>query len=176
MGLWEDDLEAPDPLEEPELSRERVLVVLVPNARDWARVCAEHWYRIPLAKAPRHIVADYLAFYHPQGLGATRWTIPCYAPVRGYEVLPRRILLPQERDHPRAEQLYYRIEIGAVVALPQPIPSARLRRITFIETTLERLWWAREVNDLWLRQPPELGRQRALRLGEGAPPRAYAAA
>lgn len=182
MGLWDDPIEAPDyhkkgaPPEEGLLGRERVLVVVVPSACDWARVCTEHWYRIPLARAPRHIAADYLAFYHPQCLAATRWTVPCYAPVRGYQVLPRCALLPQEADHPRAEQLYYRIEVGALIALPQPIPSPRLRRITFIETTLERLLQAREVNDLWLHQSPGLGRQRALRLGEAMPARGYATA
>jgi hypothetical protein len=156
-------------------SQERVLVAVVPSARDWAQVCAERWYRIPLARAPRHIAADYLAFYHLKCIAATRWTIPCYAPIRGYQVLSRRALLSEEPNHPRADALYYRIDIGDLVALPQPIPSARLRRITFIETTLPRLLQAREVGDLWLRQPPSLGRWRALQLGEPGPARAYGA-
>lgn len=166
MALWDDAIEAPDRPDGVGLIPERVLVVLIPSVRDWVRVCEEGWYRIPLANAPRRIASDYLAFYHPQCLGATRWTIPCYAPVRSYQVLARRDLLPREADHPRAGELYYRIEVGALVTLPRPVPSRRLRRITFIETTLERLLQASEVNDLWLRSPSGLGRQRALLLRE----------
>lgn len=166
MGFWD--------LPEEGLPRhsddeERVLVALMPSAQDWARLCAEHWYRIPLAKAPRHISAEYMAFYHPKNISATRWTIPCYAPVRSYAVCTRGELLPEEPDHPRANDLYYRIDLGPLIALPQPIPSRSLRRITFIETTLSRLLQAREVNDLWLRSAPELGRWRALHLGEPRP-------
>ncbi len=41
------------------------------------------------------------------------------------------------------------IDIGPLWQLPQPIPSRRLRRITFIPTTLARLLAAREINGLW---------------------------
>ena len=35
--------------------------------------------------------------------------------------------------------------------MPRPIPSRRLRRITFIPTTLARLLEADEINDLWIK-------------------------
>jgi very-short-patch-repair endonuclease len=43
------------------------------------------------------------------------------------------------------------VMLGPLVALPHPIPSKRLRRVTFIPTTLGRLCAAREINDLWIR-------------------------
>ena len=35
--------------------------------------------------------------------------------------------------------------------MPRPIPSRRLRRLTFIPTTLARLLAADEINDLWIK-------------------------
>lgn len=127
---------------------ERVLVVVVPSLRDWDIVQHEHWYRIPVNRAPRQVGADYLAFYHT-GRFTNRWTIRQYAPVVGYRVCKRRELLPAELQHPRAEQMYYKVELGDLEELPRPICSPRLRRITFIPTTLERLLRAREINELW---------------------------
>ncbi len=77
------------------------------------------------------------------------------APVRGYHLSARRELIPEEPDHPRADERYYRIDLGELVALPHPVPSRRLRRITFIRTTLERLLHADEINDLWIRTPAQ---------------------
>ncbi len=162
MGLWEAE---GSPIWGHD--EERVLVAIVPSLRDWALVCEEHWYRIPLERAPQRIAASYLAFYHPACFRETRWTISYYAPLLRYRVVPRRVLLPGEPNHPHAEALYYRLEIGDLIALPRPIPSPRLRRVTFIMTTLSRLLSAREISDLWLRDAPQAARERALRLGEG---------
>jgi hypothetical protein len=73
------------------------------------------------------------------------------APVRGYRIASRRELIPDEPDHPRADQHYYKITVGALEPLPRPVPSRRLRRITFIPTTLARLMQAEEINDLWIK-------------------------
>ncbi|MHB0857447.1 MAG: hypothetical protein ACYC5M_07725 [Anaerolineae bacterium] len=147
---------------------EQVLVAVVPNACDWERVVREGWYRIPVERASRRLGAAYLAFYHTAACPDLRWSIRYYAPTRRYRIVPRRALLPDEPDHPRADALYYRIELGPLVALPEPIPSARLRRVTFIRTTLPRLLQARELNDLWEREAPGDGLRRAMRLGESS--------
>jgi len=75
---------------------------------------------------------------------SVRW----YAQVRGHELVTRRDLLPQEADHPRADQRYYKLQLGKLVELPHPIPSHSLRRITFILTNGKRLNEAWEINDL----------------------------
>lgn len=137
-------------------STERVLVAVVTHPRDWALIQREHWYRIPLAHAPQRLGAEYLAFYHTKAFEDLRWSIAYYAPVEGYRLATRRELLPAELTHPRAEALYYRIELGPLLALPRPILSPRLRRITFFYTTLDRLLAAREIRDLC----PELPRAR----------------
>ena len=145
--MWDDLLE----IEDLECAQypERVLVVVVPRLRDWELVRSEHWYRIPVATAPQRIGAQYLAFYHTKVFGPTRWSITYYAPIRRYRLVRRRDLLPDEPDHQHADHLYYKIEIGPLEALPRPIPSRKLRRVTFIMTTMSRLLAARDVVDLW---------------------------
>ncbi len=134
------------------LGDERVLVVVVTRQRDWELVQNEHWYRIPVSRAPQRIAAEYLAFYHTRAFGDLRWSITYYAPIRRYRLFHRRDLLPDEPDHPRSAELYYKVETGSLITLPHPIPSRRLRRITFIQTTLARLLGAEEINDLWERE------------------------
>jgi hypothetical protein len=142
--MWEDTAPAPD--ETP------VLVVVLNGFADLARAHDLGWYRIPLARAPRRIAADYLAFYQTGAFPpAERWAVRWLAPVRGYGITTRRELIPTEPDHPRADDRYYQIDLGALEPLPHPIPSRRLRRITFIPTTLGRLLEADEINDLWVK-------------------------
>ena len=144
---------------------ERVLVVVVPRLRDWELVLNEHWYRIPVEHAPSRLSTNYLAFYHTRSSGVP-WTIGYYAAVTGYHLLKRRELLPGEANHPRAEHLYYKIELGPLQLLSIPIPSLKLRRITFIPTTLSRLLQAEEVSDLWERDSQRDRLQRVLSLRE----------
>jgi very-short-patch-repair endonuclease len=132
-----------------------VLVAVVNNARDFARARDEGWYRIPVQRAPRRVAAEYLAFYQTRAFGDDGCAVNYYAPVRRFHLLTRAELLPQEPDHPRAADAYYKIEIGPLQPLPRPVPSRALRRITFIATTLSRLLAAQEINDLWQRDDPQ---------------------
>ncbi|MEF3274690.1 MAG: hypothetical protein K6356_09890 [Chloroflexus sp.] len=132
----------------------RVLVVIVPRPRDLAVVRVAGWYRIPLAHAPPRLAADYLAFYQPAAFGAERWRVQRYAAVTRYRIALRRELLPEEPRHPRANELYYRIDVGPLCELDRPVLAARLRRITFIATTFGRLQRASDVTDLFMPPPP----------------------
>ena len=161
--MW-DDL----PIEETasiNLSAERVLVVIVPSQRDWELVEHEHWYRIPVARAPARLTSEYLAFYNTSKV-ENRWSICQYAPVRGYRLCKRRDLLPDELNHPRANLAYYKIELGPLEMLPNPIPSLKLRRITFIATTIERLLQAHDVTDLWEHDSHANQLRRVMSIGE----------
>lgn len=129
-----------------------VLVAVVNDPDDLARAREQGWYRIPLARAPSRIGADFLALYQTAAFPpAERWAVRFVAPVRGYRLTTRRALIPEQPAHPRADERYHRVDIGPLWPLPNPIPSLRLRRITFIRTTLGRLLEAQEINDLWLR-------------------------
>ncbi|HEU5087064.1 MAG TPA: hypothetical protein VFT99_06450 [Roseiflexaceae bacterium] len=126
-----------------------VLVCLLNNQADYLRVRHQHWYRVPLARAPQPIAAHYLAFYLSARFGADRWAVRWFCAVEAVRITTRAELLPAEHAHPRAAQRYYRFALGPLEALPAAVPSRRLRRITFIPTTMARLLEARDVVELW---------------------------
>jgi hypothetical protein len=168
--MWDDAFSAPG---DPAPTAPRVLVAVMTSPRDWELVQRECWYRIPLARAPSRLAASYLAFYHTGAFPGLRYTISHYAPIERYDVVRRADLLPEEPNHPRAQERYYRLALGPMLRLARPIPSARLRRVTFIPTTLPRLLNARELGDLWDHPTAQQGRWRAMRLGERTPNKRY---
>jgi hypothetical protein len=114
-------------------AEDRVLVALLNNRRDFEIARDEGWYRIPLKHAPPSTTeAVVLAFYFTRAFGEEKWAIHWYAPVRGHELVRRRDLLPIEPDHPHADAPYYKLQLGPLIRLEQPIYSLRWRRITFI--------------------------------------------
>ncbi len=133
-----------------------VLVTVMNEPRDLVRAREQGWYRIPLSHAPPRVAADYLAFYQTGAFPPDeRWAVRWFAAIRGYHLVTRRELIPEEPGHPRADDRYYRVDLGPLELLPHPIVSRRLRRITFIRTTLSRLLAASEINDLWMRTPAQ---------------------
>lgn len=133
----------------------RVLVAVMNNTRDFHAARDEGWYRIPLNRAPDQVGAEYLAFYHTAAFEREKWSVRHYAPIWQYRVVTRLDLLPAESSHPRAEDKYYRLDIGPLQALANPIPSRKLRRVTFIPTTLSCLLAAEDVQELWQRRKSE---------------------
>jgi hypothetical protein len=129
---------------------DRVLVGVMPEPRDLEIARERQWYRIPARQLPDGIHAEYLAFYFtkrfPESL---RWAIHFYARRTGHELVRRKELFPDESAHPRANDLYYLIQLGPLRSKVPPIVSKRWRRITFIQTTWDRFVSAKEINDLF---------------------------
>jgi hypothetical protein len=125
-----------------------ILVAVMNNPRDLEIARLLGWYRIPLRSAPKVIAVDYLAFYQTGAFDVEKWCIQYVAPVRGHELTTRAELLRDETDHPNANLEYYKIELGPLASLPQPILAKSWRRITFFYTTGEYLLAAKTVNDL----------------------------
>jgi hypothetical protein len=126
-----------------------VLVALLNNPRDLEIVRAEHWYRVPAKHAPARLTQTrYVAFYLTKAFADCKWTIREYAPVQGHELVRRRELFPDETDHPRADDAYFKLQLGSLIALPRPIVSKGARRILFIWTTGSKFSRAVELNDL----------------------------
>lgn len=131
-------------------SSDRVLVAIMNSRRDFEIARDEGWYRIPCKHAPLSTTeAAALAFYFTKTFGDERWSIRWYGPVRGHELVRRRDLLPDQPDHPRADEPYYKLQLGPLVQLEFPIYSLRWRRVTFIETSWDRFTAAEEINDLY---------------------------
>jgi hypothetical protein len=125
-----------------------VLVCLLPSPRDLEIARLLGWYRIPLRTAPKVVAVDYLAFYQPSAFGERSGKIEFVAEVRGHELTTRAELLKDEADHPRAKEEYYKIQIGGLEKLKEPILADKWKRMTFLYTTGEYLLNAKTLNDL----------------------------
>ena len=125
-----------------------VLVCVLPSPRDLEIVRLLGWYRIPFRSAPKVVAVDYLAFYQPGSFGEQGGRIEWTAPVRGHELTTRAELLRDEADHPRANEEYYKIQLGPLERLAQPILAEKWRRLTFLYTTGEYLLKAKTLNEL----------------------------
>lgn len=106
------------------------------------------WYRIPLRTAPKVVAVDYLAFYQPSSFSDSGGRIEFVAPVRGHELTTRRELLKDESDHPRANEEYFKIQVGGLEKLSNPILADKWKRLTFLYSTGEYLLKAKTLNDL----------------------------
>ncbi len=125
-----------------------VLVCLIPQPRDLEIARLLGWYRIPLRTAPKVVAVEYLAFYQPSSFGDASGRLEFLAPVRGHELTTRAELLKDEADHPRAGDEYYKIQLGGLERLQEPIVADKWKRLTFLYTTGEYLRKARTLNDL----------------------------
>lgn len=126
-----------------------ILVAVMPNTKDFEIARLLGWYRIPMRMAPKIIDVDYLAFYQTGSFGFKhRWRIEYCAEVLGHELTTRGALLKDEADHPRANEEYYKIQIGPIEKLSPPIPAGEWKRITFLYTLGSLLNEARIINDL----------------------------
>ncbi|MDZ7843688.1 MAG: hypothetical protein U5K99_02630 [Anaerolineales bacterium] len=128
-----------------------ILVAILPEPGDlhYARVLG--WYRIPVRTAPRVLNVDYLAFYQPASFGDRKWRVEVIAPVLGHELTTRIDLLRDQPDHPRADQEYYKVQLGPLQRLPHPIQAGDWKRFTFLYTTGEYLQSGETLSDLTVR-------------------------
>jgi hypothetical protein len=137
---------------------DRVLVAYVPHPADFDIIRREGWYRIPQRFAPKGLHAEIIAFYFGSRFSEEKWAIHYFAANAGHELVRRRDLLPDEPDHPRADDIYYKVQLGPLQKLAQPIVSLRWRRVTFIHTTWDRFHDATEINDLFIEGGPYVDR------------------
>ena len=154
-----------------------VLIAIMNNQRDLEIARTQRWYRIPVKSANRLIQdleqMQYLAFYQTMIFKRDAFAVNYYAEIERTSTAPRIELLPDEAGHENAEVLYYKLEISPLQRLSQPIPSKRLRRVTFITTTLAKFSVAQEINDLFHTSPIEDLMWEALKVAEVRAERQY---
>ncbi len=125
-----------------------ILVCVVPQPRDLEIVRLLGWYRIPLRTAPKIVAVDQLAFYQSGSFGESGGRINYFSRVNGHELTTRSELLKDETDHPRANEEYFKIQLGGLERLSQPILANKWKRLTFLYTTGEYMLKAKTLNDL----------------------------
>lgn len=152
-----------------------ILIGVMPHPRDLDIARLLGWYRIPFRTAPKVVDVDYVAFYQPASFGEEqRWQIRHYAAVRGHELTTRGELLRSEPDHPRYHEEYYKLQLGPLETLPEPIRAEGWRRVTFFYSTGELFRQARTLSDLVVRSEEReilwrSLRERAMRAGSYQP-------
>ncbi|MEM8857774.1 MAG: hypothetical protein AAGD96_05610 [Chloroflexota bacterium] len=130
------------------LPDDRILVAYVPSPNDFLHIQNENWYRIPMKYAPKGLYSEFIAFYFGRRFGNKKWAVHYLAENRGHELVRRIDLLPNEPNHKRAQEIYYRVQLGNLHQLERPIISLQWRRVLFIHTTGDRFQTASELNDL----------------------------
>src|SRR5690606_13923644 len=71
------------------------------------------------------------------------------AAYRGLELAYRRDLLPDQPDHARANDRYYKVILEPIQIKTPPVLNTDKRSISFIRTTWDRFIHARTVKDLY---------------------------
>lgn len=131
------------------LPEDSVLVGVINRRRDLVYARDQHWYRIPQDRMPRGITASYIAFFLSRSFGERNGAIHFFAENHGLELHYRRDLLPNEPDHPRADETYYRVALGDVQPKLPPVVNNTRRTISFIYTTWDRFVLAKTIAELY---------------------------
>jgi len=131
-----------------------VLVAVLKNKHDLDILLNKNWYRIPVKSSPK-TQPDYIAFYQPVIFDAQGKCIQYYARVLRYQTSKRSDLLPDEANHLKANDPYFRIRLSKVKRLAKPIRNIVPRRISFGFTTLNRLLKAKDILQLYNVAPTE---------------------
>lgn len=129
---------------------DRVLIAYVPRSADFEHIRRQGWYHIPQAHAPKGLHAEYIAFYFGRDFADDKYAIHYFARNMGHELVRRCDLFPDQPGHPRANQLYYKLQIGPLQRRDQPILNLRWRRLLFAHTTWDRFRDAVEIGDLFV--------------------------
>ncbi len=129
-------------------STDLVLIAILNNLRDFDVIRLLGWYRIPLRHAPKIISMDVVAFYQTAEFGEQKWSIRYAARVQGVEMVKRSDLFQEDIHHPRAQEEYYKLQLGPLEVLPHAILSRVWHRITFFYTSGDKLLSARDIQDL----------------------------
>lgn len=136
-----------------------VLVAILNNVQDFQTARDQFWYRIPRSSAHKWVgerwPPEAIAFYLTKPFASDAHTIRHYAPVNYVTTATRAELFPTEEPNVKSDRVYYRLHLGALQSLPQPLVSRRKRRITFIPTTWTKFIGATDINDLYDDSPLE---------------------
>jgi len=131
----------------PERNKQ-VLIGVVRRKKDLNLILKKQWYRIPLRRCPVQEFS-YIAFYETSRLGKEGKAINYYAHLKTKSETKRIKLLPDEPEHPRAEEIYRVYYLRKIYRTPKRIENRSRRRISFGFTTKEKLLHSAEISQLF---------------------------
>lgn len=127
---------------------DRVLIGVINRQRDFISLRDQHWYRIPFS-AGVDVHVDVVAFFMSRSFKALNGGIYYYAERRGVELAHRCDLIPDEPNHKRAYEVYYKVQVGMLIEKTPPILNTTRRVVSFIVTTWDRFEVASQIDDLY---------------------------
>ncbi|MBN8592474.1 MAG: hypothetical protein J0M33_11970 [Anaerolineae bacterium] len=128
---------------------DRVLVGVVNRKRDLEIILNEGWYRVPVKRMPRGVNAEYIAFFLSGAFKERNGAVHYFAECRGVELVRRRDILPKEKNHPRANEQYYKVQLGLIETKDPPVENTTKRSLSFVYTTWDRFVHAKTILDLY---------------------------
>jgi hypothetical protein len=129
---------------------ERVLVGVINRKKDFIAAQTEGWYRIPAKQLRYYTDVHHIAFFlSGKAFKEQSGGIHYHARITGVELAYRYQLLPDEPNHPRANEQYYRIAFNQLAPKIPPILNPSKRNIAFIFTTGDRFIMAQKIADLY---------------------------
>jgi very-short-patch-repair endonuclease len=134
------------------------LIGMVLRKQDLLTAQRESWYRLPVKSAPEIVQSSALttlALYQTKAFDEEKYSVRWWGTVSSIDRRKRGELLPNEPAHPRANEEYFVVRVHSFEPLPKPVLSRIPRRNPFITTTDERLFAARDYNDLFYGSPLE---------------------
>lgn len=137
------------------------LIAVLKAPRDLEIAARDHWYRIPLKKAPKRYFT-HIAFYQPACFKPDGKRIEYYARVAGRAIRRREDLFPGEPASPPASRLYLRYGLGPLRRLPAAVLNTSGTRVVFGYAPLKRLAAAGTLLGLFNSFPLENMMRRAL--------------
>ena len=138
-----------------------VLIGVVNRKKDLDILLKKKWYRIPVKHAPVK-KASHLALYQTSVFGRQGKRITYYAKIKSIKTVKRKTLLPEEKNHPRKNELYLKLILGPIQKLSRSILNRGRIRITFGFTVLSKLKSSHDVYQLFGIKPVELLMDRLL--------------
>jgi hypothetical protein len=128
---------------------DRVLIGVINRQRDLKYARDAHWYRIPQARMPRGVNAEYVGFFLSKAFHEYNGGIHYFARRAGLELAYRKDLMPAEAAHKRANETYYRVALSDWQQKIPPVLNPTHRPIIFIYTTWDRFARAEKIADLY---------------------------
>lgn len=139
--------------------RNDVLVAIMNDKKDFAKLHNELWYRIPVISAPENIKngdAKIIAFYQTAIFKEEKWRVEWYGQIKKKSIVSRQYLFPNEPlSSKKAHKTYYKIEFENLRKVEKPISCRLARKINFIQTTKYKFFNATEINYLFNDSPLE---------------------
>jgi very-short-patch-repair endonuclease len=132
------------------------IVCWLKSKSDLSILLTKGWYRIPIStKLDNLLKVKYLAFYQSHNFGKESLIIKHYGTIKDITTKKREELFPDEPKNARTGKRYYKIRMKDMNILDSPVYSRRARRVIFLNTTLNKLQNAKELNDLFHCSPLE---------------------